>query len=331
MARKKISDIDMEDVEMDFNPETSLDKLPVDISGGKKALMEYMEIPVDDIDPFGNKLGSDFTEYDDNLSSSMLESIKQYGVMEAITVRPKQGGRYELLVGEHRWRYAKLAGLKKIPAHVINVDNTVADAYFSLTNILRRPVSLKDLIYGWWRFYISLKDSGNLSAFRNAENPSSMAPQLGGDSKALSYRQMMRYVKMNDLTDDWISLIDAGQSTSRVGVVIANLPQKRQQELLDKAPLINEENAKNLVLLNEGTFQGPDGTVLAWTNESISLILSATQRVTKKKPAKPVNKAFKAVQPKVIKAVESYLRPDDYSRAEEVIQKALELYYADTK
>jgi len=45
-------------------------------------------------------------------------SFATYGIIHALKVRPKEGGRYELVVGERRLRAAKVAGLKLIPANV---------------------------------------------------------------------------------------------------------------------------------------------------------------------------------------------------------------------
>ena len=59
-----------------------------------------------------------------NLSSleELCESIKQYGVIQPINVRKISNNHYELVAGERRLRAATMAGLKEIPAIVVNVD-----------------------------------------------------------------------------------------------------------------------------------------------------------------------------------------------------------------
>lgn len=336
MARKmKLSDDDIENVEMDFDPALSGSKLPVDISGGKKPLQEYMELPLDLIDPYGDKRGTDFTSYDDALADSMLDSIKEYGVMEAITVRAKPDGRYELLAGERRWTYSKKAGKKTIPAHIMKADDKVARAVFSLTNILRRPTSYQNLIAGWWHFYLTLKESGALNTLRSG-GISALSPdlqaQIGSDTKMISYRQMMRYVKMHDLVDTWVIALDNKETTLRIGQTICSLPQERQEQLLPHIAIIDEDKAKKLVLLNDGSLKDDNGTILEWTENNISNILKG--QVSPRKKAAPKTEsaiAFAKAKPRIMKAAEKELRPADYSRAEEVISEALKLYYAQTE
>src|SRR5215212_4016871 len=46
----------------------------------------------------------------------LADSIKTQGVMQPILVRPVSGGRYEIIAGERRWRAARMAGLREVPA-----------------------------------------------------------------------------------------------------------------------------------------------------------------------------------------------------------------------
>jgi ParB family transcriptional regulator, chromosome partitioning protein len=55
--------------------------------------------------------------FDDVSLNGLSDSIRQYGVVQPILVRPKQGG-YELIAGERRFRASQLAGLTTIPAVV---------------------------------------------------------------------------------------------------------------------------------------------------------------------------------------------------------------------
>lgn len=48
----------------------------------------------------------------------LADSIREHGVIEPLIVTQKDADEYELIAGERRWRAAKLAGLKKIPAVV---------------------------------------------------------------------------------------------------------------------------------------------------------------------------------------------------------------------
>ena len=57
------------------------------------------------------------TQFDDESLGHLAESIKSHGIVQPVLVR-RVGDHYELVAGERRWRAAKLAGLRAIPAVV---------------------------------------------------------------------------------------------------------------------------------------------------------------------------------------------------------------------
>ena len=61
-----------------------------------------------------------FTE--DGLNE-LINSIKEKGVLQPITVRENSDGKFELIAGERRFRASKEAGLRKIPAYILDVKN----------------------------------------------------------------------------------------------------------------------------------------------------------------------------------------------------------------
>ena len=68
-------------------------------------------------------------------------SIKEQGVMQPILVRPVEGGRFEIVAGERRWRAAQQAGLREVPALVRNVPDQSALAVALIENIQREDLN----------------------------------------------------------------------------------------------------------------------------------------------------------------------------------------------
>ena len=73
-----------------------------------------VELPIDSISPNPQQPRKDF---DDKALEDLSASLKQSGILQPVVVR-RLGDGYQLVVGERRWRAAKLAGITRIPAVV---------------------------------------------------------------------------------------------------------------------------------------------------------------------------------------------------------------------
>ena len=78
---------------------------------------------------------------DDAALDELSASIREHGVMQPILVRPLDGGRFEIVAGERRWRAAKRAGLESVPALVKPVPDQSALALALIENIQREDLN----------------------------------------------------------------------------------------------------------------------------------------------------------------------------------------------
>ena len=94
----------------------------------------YREIAVGDISPNPQQPR---TSFDQDELDELIHSIKEFGLLQPIVVRPETGGGFELIMGERRWRAAAKAGLATIPSIVRDTadDTMLRDAL--LENIHR--------------------------------------------------------------------------------------------------------------------------------------------------------------------------------------------------
>lgn len=58
------------------------------------------------------------TVFDEDAMAELVASIQEVGLLQPIVVRPVEDGKFELVMGERRWRAAQQAGLEKVPAIV---------------------------------------------------------------------------------------------------------------------------------------------------------------------------------------------------------------------
>jgi ParB family chromosome partitioning protein len=96
-----------------------------------------MEIPVDAIAPNPQQPRKDFN---DNELRELAASLERTGVLQPVVVRPAGQG-YQLIVGERRWRAAKLAGLTRIPAVVREATDVQSLELALVENLLREDLN----------------------------------------------------------------------------------------------------------------------------------------------------------------------------------------------
>ena len=80
------------------------------------------------------------TRMDPASLAELADSIREQGVMQPILVRPVDGGRYEIIAGERRWRAAQQAGLREVPALVKRIPDQAALALALIENIQREDL-----------------------------------------------------------------------------------------------------------------------------------------------------------------------------------------------
>ena len=71
----------------------------------------------------------------------LADSIRERGVMQPLLVREIDGGRYEIIAGERRFRAASLAGLNEVPVRILEVDDQAAAAIALIENMQREDLN----------------------------------------------------------------------------------------------------------------------------------------------------------------------------------------------
>jgi ParB family transcriptional regulator, chromosome partitioning protein len=79
--------------------------------------------------------------FDEDALQALAGSLGERGVLQPVLVRPKAGGRYELVAGERRWRAAQIAGLESIPALVRPRGDTEAIELALIENMAREDLN----------------------------------------------------------------------------------------------------------------------------------------------------------------------------------------------
>ena len=80
-------------------------------------------------------------EFDPEAMEALAESIREYGLIQPITVRPLDRGYYQIIAGERRWRAAREAGLKEIPVRILEADDRLAMELALVENLQREDLN----------------------------------------------------------------------------------------------------------------------------------------------------------------------------------------------
>jgi ParB family chromosome partitioning protein len=122
------------------------------------------EVPLDRIDANPSQPRHDFSE--DSLRE-LADSIRASGIVQPVLLRlsPLAEGRYQLVVGERRWRAASLAGLETVPAVIRQVTDQDALEFALTENLLRQDLNPLDVA----RAFQALQEKYHLSHEQIAE------------------------------------------------------------------------------------------------------------------------------------------------------------------
>ena len=93
------------------------------------------QIPIDKIQPNETQPRQTFTDSD---MKELMNSIKEKGVLQPITVREIKNGMFTIIAGERRYRASKTLGLKWIPAYTVKINNESEMMEYALIENIQR-------------------------------------------------------------------------------------------------------------------------------------------------------------------------------------------------
>ena len=145
--------------------------------------------------------------FDEIALQSLSESIKQYGVIVPITVRRITDGRYRIIAGERRYRAARMAGLQKVPVHIVEADELSSMEMALVENIQR----------------------SDLNPVEQAEGIKTLIDRYGmhqddaAESIGISRPAITNFLRLLDLPDEVRELLIQGKITAGHGKALAGL------------------------------------------------------------------------------------------------------------
>lgn len=203
-------------------------------------------IPVDKIVPFHNH---PFRLYEGERLDDMVESIREYGVLSPVIVQKTEDG-YEMLAGHNRWNAAKIVGIKEISA-IVKEGLTAEEAYVYVieTNLMQRSFtdllpSEKAAVLAERYEKISCQGKRNdiieeIARLNGVEVPDTCGHDVHksksrdaiGEDYGMTGRNIARYMRLNQTTEQIKEMVDAGTMAMVTAVELSYLSEEEQRQV----------------------------------------------------------------------------------------------------
>jgi len=178
---------------------------------------EFDYLPLQRIEP--NK-DQPRTHFEDDGIEELADSIRVHGMFNPIMVRSVEGGYYQIITGERRWRAAREAGLEQVPVKIVVADDKTVLEMALVENLQREDLNPVEEAYG----YRKLMERFNMTQEQVAQAVSKSRPAVANSLRLLS------------LPDEMIKLIT--QKELSAGSARALLSLKSDDHIKEAAKLI---------------------------------------------------------------------------------------------
>ena len=192
---------------------------------------KVVEIEVERLRPFNSH---PFKVVEDDQMLMLMDSIKKYGVLTPLIIRPVPEGFYEIISGHRRHYAAKKLGYRKVPV-IIRVMKD-AEAIISMvdSNMQREKILPSEKAFAYRMKYDAIKKSPGRKSGSQAdhENIGKRTVQIMGEESPDSPKQIQRYLKITELIPELIEKLDEGKIAFNPAFEAAFLSQDEQRDLL---------------------------------------------------------------------------------------------------
>lgn len=176
----------------------------------KEPKSKFTEIPIDQVAPNPHQPRKNFC-HDSIIELS--DSIKQYGLIQPITVRKGTYSKYELIAGERRLRACDMAGMRTIPALIIDASNYESAAIAMIENLQRENLNFFDEAEGY---------SNLISDFNITQEE--LAVKIGKTQATIANK--IRILKLSPVVK---KIIKSNNLTERHARALLKLPDEEMQ------------------------------------------------------------------------------------------------------
>lgn len=195
---------------------------------------EIKPVPISELKPFTEQ---PFKVKLDEDMDALVDSIKQYGVLTPVIARPHKDGGYEILSGHRRVKACELAGITDIPVVVKNLDDDTATILLVDSNLQREHILPSEKAFA---YQMKLEAMNRKAGRPSNENRSQIgnnfenkrSAEIFSEEIGESKNQIFRYIRLTNLIDPILNMVDNNQIAMNAAVEISYLGSKEQAAVM---------------------------------------------------------------------------------------------------
>ena len=186
-----------------------------------------------DISKISNFPDHPFKVVNDDKMEEMVKSVKVYGVILPVIVRPKEDGTYEMISGHRRKRACELAGVKQIRCIVKNLTDDEATILMVDSNIQREEILPSEKAFAYKMKLEAMKHQGKRVDLEEDETYRPLGDKLKsadimGQEIGESARTIQRYIRLTYLIPELLEQVDLKRIAFRPAVELSYLSEENQ-------------------------------------------------------------------------------------------------------
>lgn len=195
---------------------------------------EIKPVPISELKPFTEQ---PFKVKLDEDMDALVESIKQCGVLTPVIARPHKDGGYEILSGHRRVKACELAGITDIPVVVKNLDDDTATILLVDSNLQREHILPSEKAFAYQMKLEAMKRKAGRPSKENSDQiglnfQGKQSSEILGEQVGESKNQIQRYIRLTNLIDPILDMVDNNQIAMNAAVEISYLSSKEQAAVM---------------------------------------------------------------------------------------------------
>ena len=235
--------------------------------GGNQRIQQ---LPLSELVPFKDH---PFRVVDDDRMKETVESIREYGVLVPIIVRPMDDGSYEIVSGHRRKRACELAEVEEIPAIVRDLDDDEATIIMVDSNLQRENILPSERAKAYQMKMEAIRHQGERRDLTSRQIGEKLSVSQVADDAGTSERQVQRFIRLNELSEPLRDKVDNGELGFTPAVELSFL-KPQEQEWVERA-LDETQQTPSLSQAQRIKQESKEGTL---TEDTVHKIISEEKK-----------------------------------------------------